>query len=504
MISALAFVVAATAPASLQPATPFVYAHHAVSTSSPVLQAMFDRGLTLYYAYNGAQGVHVFQAAVDRDPNFAMGYWGLALSYGPDINTDITEERFLRAHAAIEKAASLLAGVTDSERAYIEALRVRYAGTWRDRERDERSYRTAMAAAVARFPSDDDLAALYAEALLEKIGPTAFNAGTNVPAGSEAATMVAVLDRVIARDPKHIMANHLQIHLFESALDHSRAVAAAKRLDAMAFAPEDEHLAHMPAHTWIDVGEYARAVASSKRAIALFDQYLAQPDADHSHKGYLGHDIDVGWGAALMLGSYANAKWFADRLSALNGGDLYRQVDALRFGDQRSIEQMRSATPASKPAQDAVAAFESYFAILRGDAAAAKAGFASWFDPKEKSPLAWAMKGRLELLQDDRKAAEADFHKAAALEDAQFGGEELPRFPVAEIEGYGYYRNGNFSAAEAAFRATLKRYPNDPRAAYGLSQTLVKEGKAAEAQRLLASFQKTWSGSDTHLSINAL
>ncbi|MBV9278043.1 MAG: hypothetical protein JOZ97_07390, partial [Candidatus Eremiobacteraeota bacterium] len=237
----------------------FALAHHALSNATPAQQASFDRGLTLYYAYNGAQGVRVFQAAVDQDPKFAMGYWGLALSYGPDINNDLTEEHFNRAHLAIEKAVSLESSLPPQERTYIDTMRVRYAGPWKDHVNAENAYRNAMATAVARYPADDDLASLYVEALLEKTGYLAWKPGTNTPASSNTPIMASLVDRILARDPEHIMANHLQIHLYGSAVDQTKAEAAAKRLDAMSFVPEDEHLAHMPAHTWVHVGSYARA-----------------------------------------------------------------------------------------------------------------------------------------------------------------------------------------------------------------------------------------------------
>jgi len=465
---------------------PFIYAHHSISNATPALQAAFDRGLTLYYAYNGGQGVRVFQAATESNPMFAMGYWGMALCYGPDINTDLSEEHFRRAHTAIEKAVTLEASVDSKERAYIEALRLRYAGAWRDHEKAEGSYRAAMANAVARYPDDDDLATLYAEALLEHTGQNPWKTHTNTPTSGETLTMRALLDRVIARNPTHIMANHLQIHLFENAQDHSRSIVAAKRFDAMRFAPEDEHLEHMPAHAWIDIGNYALAVASSSRAVALFDQYLAEPGIDRTHHGYLGHDIEVGWGAALMLGNYALAKSFAGRLGSLHDTKRYLEVTALRFGRRDDLD----------------ATFTHYAAILAGDSAAARSS--APLDGDEKDPMAWAIAGRAQLLKANRTGADTDFRKAQALEDDQFGGEELPRLPVGEIEGFGYYRNGDLARADAAFRATLKRYPNDPRALYGLSQTLQKQNRGAEAQRVAADFRKAWQGADTTLSITAL
>lgn len=479
----------------------FASAHHALSNVAAWEQAAFDRGLTLYYAYNGAQGVRVFQAAVDRDPKFAMAYWGLALSYGPDINSDPTEDHFNRAHSAIEKAASLESSVSAPERAYIEAMRARYAGPWRDHATAESAYRAAMAKAVARYPADDDLASLYAEALLEKTGALAWKSGTNLPLSSDTLTMAALLARIVARSPEQLMANHLLIHLYGSAADQSKAIPAAKKLDNMNFAPEDEHLAHMPAHTWVRVGNYADAVSSSKRAIALFDEYLAQANADRTHRGYLAHDIEIGWGAALMLGSYAGAKWFANRLDTLEDTSHAMRITALRFNDLKSLDAFANDAGASKEER---AIFSGYAAALRGENNAANTAFNAVLTPQEKSPIVWAMAGRTKLLNGNHAAAQNDFHKAQGLEEERYFGENLPHIPVGEIEGFSYYRIGDYPTAEKIFRRTLNDFPNDPRALYGLSLTLQKAGHNAEAQRVAANFRRLWEGADTTLSAATL
>lgn len=476
------------------PSSP-VYAHHAIIGADQQSQQLFDRGLTLYYAYNGSEGVHVFQTLERRDPKLAIAYWGEALSYGADINQPLTEEHFKAAHAAIEKAvAHVFEEATPSDRAYIAAMRVRYAGKWSDRDKAERAYRDAMAAAVQANPQDDDLGALYVEALLENTGNHLWKDGTSVPLTNDTSTMVAVLDRIIAHDPTHIMANHLIVHVFETSTDHARAVIAAARLDAMTFAPEDEHLAHMSAHTDVDVGAYAKAVAASKRAIGLFDAYLATPNVDPGHARYILHDITVGYTAAMMLGNYAQASWFAHRLqsSGLTAipFDLFTSV---RFGRWSDLAGVHPKT-ASDPAHLAIA----YAKLAQGDVAGTKGDLDDALDrPGRLHALLFALRGEVAALQGDRPAANLAFKKARAIELDDFGGEMLPLFPMGEIMGATFYRTGDFAAAESAYRATLATYPNDARALYGLSQTLKKLGKNQEAQAVAKAFASVWHGSDT-------
>lgn len=473
--------------------TPPVYAHHPVSTTNARAQELFDRGLTLFYAYNGAQGVHVFQSAEALDPNLAMAYWGEALSYGRDINVPLDEERFHKAHEAIEKAVALAftGGTTEAERAYITAMRARYAGNWNDHERDESAYRDAMARAVTAYPSDDDLGAIYAEALLENSKGKVWKANTSLPESAETPLMVNVLDRIIARNPTHVMANHLIVHIFEWSTDRSRAVLAANRLNAMEFAPEDEHLAHMPAHTYVDVGQYGRAVSASRRAIALFDQYLAIPGTDVTHKGYFWHDLLVGFGAAMMRGNYADAHWFAERLDTRHAGSNALLTD-LRFGHWPQAQQDAVA------AQFSPALFSALEHLHEGNAALAKTDIAALKpDPLDKSPFPIAVRAEIETLNGDRVAGEKSFQTALALEKDRYSGENLPYFPTGEIMGETYYRLGDYAAAESAYRDTLKLYPNDARALFGLSETLKKLGRTLEAATVARDFAEVWTGSDS-------
>ncbi|HXO17050.1 MAG TPA: hypothetical protein VN909_02650, partial [Candidatus Dormibacteraeota bacterium] len=59
----------------------------AVSTTNPAAQAAVDRGLFLYYAYNGSDAAKGFALAAKLDPHLAMAFWGTALADGPDLNT---------------------------------------------------------------------------------------------------------------------------------------------------------------------------------------------------------------------------------------------------------------------------------------------------------------------------------------------------------------------------------------------------------------------------------
>src|SRR5206468_675449 len=119
--------------------------HHPVSTKNAQAQAFFDQGLRQIYAFNHAEAMRSFQRASELDPKLAMAFWGLAEAVGPNYNDPASEDRFLRAHAAMEKAQALAGDASDSDQAYIAALAKRFPG---DAKSDLRAaaeqYRDAM------------------------------------------------------------------------------------------------------------------------------------------------------------------------------------------------------------------------------------------------------------------------------------------------------------------------------------------------------------------------
>ena len=139
--------------------------HHPVTTKNAQAQAFFDQGLRQIYAFNHDEAKRSFQRAGELDPKMAMAYWGVAEAVGPNYNDPASEDRFVQAHEAIEKAQVLAADASESDKAYIEALATRFpADPHSDLRAALEQYRDAMRELVKRFPDDLDAATLFAEA----------------------------------------------------------------------------------------------------------------------------------------------------------------------------------------------------------------------------------------------------------------------------------------------------------------------------------------------------
>ena len=64
--------------------------HVPISTKSEQAQKYFDQGFTLMYGFNHAEAIRSFKEAARLDPTCGICWWGVALSYGPNINAPMT------------------------------------------------------------------------------------------------------------------------------------------------------------------------------------------------------------------------------------------------------------------------------------------------------------------------------------------------------------------------------------------------------------------------------
>ena len=443
-----------------------------VTTRDAQAQADFDRGLTLLYCYNGEAAASAFSDALQHDPNLAMAAWGEAMANGTDLNTGLDPGKFERAQAAAQKAQALASAASPQEREYIATVTQRYAGTYADRDADEARYRAAMAAVVAAHPLDDDAAMFYAEALMEHLGTDAMWLNNGSQPAPDTATALSLIQNVLARNPTHVMANHLCMHAYDYARNRAPAVTCADRVASWSFDDAQEHLAHMPAHTYIEVGQYAKAEQVSDVAWQL-----------HPTK-YAAHDAYTGWSAAMMLGDLQSAElWAARAGQAYNGSDLW--ATWTRFGQWQRIAQSNAQN-------------EFYAPLARGltgvhlgainDARQMLALYAN-----RDTDYRWLLEAAID--DHDGKIGDsiAALDRALAYQQREDGAETVPLFPAGEYLGALLYRHGRYGEARSAFAATLDRYPDDPRALYGLSLSQKQLGQAVSSADTLKLFNEIWT-----------
>ncbi len=300
--------------------------HRPVGTSRPLAQKYFDQGLALFYAFHKAQSAKFFEAATTVDPRCAMAWWGRALAEAPDINFgDVDDAAATRAVAAIAMARRFAKPGLESE--LVQAQGLRYVSPApKNRSQLDKAYADRMRWVYKRHPSDPDVACLFAEALMilnpwHQWEPD----GRPVTGTLEA---VAAIRHALALSPRHLMANHLLVHVLEGSNHPEQALRAADLLCNLA--PSLGHLVHMPSHIYVRVGYWGSAITQNRKAIVSDRAFAKARGASPTYLPYTVHNRMMLAYAAMMNGAYSDAAW-ALGAGADAGGD--RAYGGLRHGD---------------------------------------------------------------------------------------------------------------------------------------------------------------------------
>ncbi len=105
-----------------------------LTVSSDSAKIYFKQGINMYYGFHIIEALASFSKVTKFDSGSAMGYWGMALSYGPNIN-DYGYSASPEALVAMHKAKELGSHCTAVEKGLIAAMQVRYtADTTQTRE----------------------------------------------------------------------------------------------------------------------------------------------------------------------------------------------------------------------------------------------------------------------------------------------------------------------------------------------------------------------------------
>lgn len=142
--------------------------HFEISTDDTLVQRFFNQGLMLSYGFNHPEAERSFRQVTELAPEHPMGWWGIALVQGPNLNLPMMEESIPVAWEALQKTLELKKNGSQKEQDYIEALAHRYEEyPPTDRSRLDSAYAEAMGKVAEKYPADLDARALYAEALMD-------------------------------------------------------------------------------------------------------------------------------------------------------------------------------------------------------------------------------------------------------------------------------------------------------------------------------------------------
>jgi tetratricopeptide (TPR) repeat protein len=492
-----------------------------ITTAVPRAQAYFNQGLTLAYGFNHAEAVRSFREAARLDPGCGICYWGVALALGPNINAPMGAEAIPEAWAAVQQAQALAGNESNRERAYIDAVSVRYSQTGDDRVVLDQLYAGAMRGLVERYPEDRNARVLYAESLMDLVPWSYWNEDRSP--GTYTEDIVTALESVMAEEPDHVGALHLYIHTMEQFFP-GRAVTAADRLGPLV--PVAGHLVHMPSHIYLRVGRYDDAVEANRRAALADEDYIAQCNAQGFYPAaYHPHNVHFLWYAAVMGGRQSLAIATARRLVGNVHLELAKQFGSIqqflavpattyvRFG----LWEEALAEPPPPAGVPLATAFWHYTqgvaSAAVGNARAARAqlkvleqmaadGAVSEVAFRPGIPVAETLleigtqlvRARLARLGDDGAAELAALQAAVAAQDSlPYTEPPFWHFPVRQALGAAQLRHGDSVAAAATFREDLVHFPRN---GWSVSGLLRANPDATDRDALQAMLDDTWKQAD--------
>lgn len=275
-----------------------------ISTKSDSTQIYFNQGINMYYAFHIIEARASFDKALSFDYNCAMAYWGKALAFGPNIN-DFGYQRPSEAYASAINAMETMFTASPMEQALINAMSIRYSNdSTADQNKLNMLYRDTMFAVYKKYNKNENVATLFADALMLIHPWDLYNHDFSPKAWTP--EIVNVLKHALALNPKHPGANHYFIHAVEASANPADALKSAEFLSTAM--PEVSHITHMPSHIYIRTGFYDKGITVNDDGIAGYHKYLVKfPAVKESVSLYALHNIHMKLNCAQMAGNYSIA-----------------------------------------------------------------------------------------------------------------------------------------------------------------------------------------------------
>ncbi|MDZ3832619.1 MAG: hypothetical protein U0S50_12510 [Sphingopyxis sp.] len=504
-----------------------------ISSADDGARRYFSQGLLLTYGFNHAGAVRSFREAQRLDPGCAMCWWGEAVALGPNINAPMDDRDRGAALGAMDRAVALRDTATPLERALIDAVARRYSrDPQSDRAALDIAYADSMLDVARRFPGDDDVAVLAAEAAMDT-SPWNYwetDKKTSVGRSGEA---IRLVEAVLRRNPGHVQANHLYIHLMEAS-DPQRAEAAADRLGAPS-APSAAHLVHMPGHIYQLRGRHADSIRVNIAAARADEAFFRSAgDSGLVRYGYYPHNIHFIVTSAQMAGDMKTAIREARRLRGVLNPETSAQIAWIQSIDAAPYFAMAQfAEPRAILAMAPPDARLAYPAAMRHFARSIayvelrdRRGFERELGAMDRIRTSEAMQAMVEqgvpapdlvslaehvargrFASAEGRIDEAiGFYRKAIEMEAGIPYQEPPYwyYPVQQSLGAALYKAGRYADASEAFRSALAQTPNNGWALYGLGRSEAAQGHRLEAAAANKALAKAWIGDRGWLRMDRL
>jgi tetratricopeptide (TPR) repeat protein len=473
-------------------------------------QAPFLEGVLWLHSFEYARAREAFLVAQERAPDFALAYWGEAMTWNHPVwfRQYPDEAREVMQRLGPSPEARLARAGTERERAWLETLEILY-GEGPKAQRDT-LYSEALGRMRDRWPDDENVGAFYALSIL---GTS--HGGRDIPTYMRAA---AVAEEIYERNPDHPGVLHYLIHAYDDPVHAPLGLRAAQRYAGIA--GDAPHAQHMTTHIFVAMGMWDEVVAHNEVA--------AGPDRDLWRPGHYTWWLGYGY---LQQGRWRDAEAYLEAMRNATGAEPATRVTLARMRAELAANTRRWDHPALAwdiRTEDvrygfvsAVAAADDWVqgraALERGDSEGAlaraealsrrRSDAETQADPNDPTPgVARVMELQLRGLAARASGRSEDgialLREALELERSlpfEFG-PPLVVIPSGELLGEVLLAEGRALEAERSFRVTLEVAPGRWTALEGLARAQEALGDQAAVRRTWQELSRQWHRADPELS----
>ncbi len=272
------------------------------NSGSEEAQEAFYRGVLAMHNFWYPLAESSFKEAREIDPDFAMAYWGEAMSNNKALwqiqNRDRALE-ILKELGETEEERTIKAKL-DVEKDFIKSLDILFSEEEDKLERDL-AYMSYMEKMNEKYPDNLEVRSFYALSLLGLLRDNQGNEDTRMKCA-------AVSQQILDVNPEHPGGLHYKIHALDDPLHAILALDAAYKYAEVA--PRSNHALHMPSHIFVQLGMWENVISSNIDARKASESWVAEEGLDNTYLD----DHSLAW---LAYG-YTQAGLFDSAMSQLN------------------------------------------------------------------------------------------------------------------------------------------------------------------------------------------
>ncbi len=484
------------------------------NSGSAEAQDAFSRGILLLHSFEYEDSREAFIEARTIDPEFAMAYWGEAMTHNHPIwmrqETDPGRAALMRLAPDLEGRLSKAS--TNREKDYLRAVEMLYFGG-EDKNMRDSAYHQQLKLLSESYPDDLDAATFYALSFLGLA-----HDGRDFTLYMQAA---AIAEEVFAKNPRHPGAAHYLIHAYDDPV-HAPLGLRAARVYAK-IAPDASHALHMPSHIFTALGMWTEMASANEEAYAASVRWMERKGLK-THTGAF-HARHWRAYAYQQLGRYTEAeKLLEDMISDVreNESETYpmgyvTMMLSNYFADTNRWDSQFATIEFETDDLSSIILANIYFirgkvALSDGNEEDARYFLSELMKLEDKQNIGVLLQHQLkaELLKFEGNLDEAIqlLEQAAKIDSARpldYGPPE-PGKPTHELLGEFYLLANKGTEAIEAFQASLARAPGRSISYVGLLKAAQMVSDEQLYHQTMSKLKENWKDADpnvTEMSLSA-